>query len=84
MFQTQFRICASYLVTVLLIESQAESRNVLPVLKRGPDDSGVTALAGALPVSISQSPPPASPPHASAKTSSCTASGSTCPASSRA
>ena len=50
MFQTQFRICASYLVTVLLIESQADSRNVLPVLKRGPDDSGVTALAGALPV----------------------------------
>jgi hypothetical protein len=50
MFQTQFRICASYLVTVLLIESQAASRNVLPVLKRGPDDSGVTALAGALPV----------------------------------
>ena len=50
MFQTQFRICASYLVTVLLIDSQADARMALPVLTRGPDDSGVTALAGALPV----------------------------------
>jgi hypothetical protein len=50
MFQTQFRICAAYLVTVLLIDSRAEPKAALPVLKRGPDDSGITAIAGALPV----------------------------------
>jgi len=49
-FQSQFRVSAAYLVTVILIDSRAATRSALPVLKRGPDDSGVTAIAGALPV----------------------------------
>lgn len=48
--QTQFRISAAYLVTVLLIDSQAESRSAPPVLTRGPEDTGVTALASLPPV----------------------------------
>jgi hypothetical protein len=48
-FQTQYRISAAYLVTVVLIDSKAEARSALPVLKRGPDDSGVTAVAAAPP-----------------------------------
>jgi hypothetical protein len=47
--QTHYRISATYLVTVVLIDSKAGSRSALPVLRRGPDDSGVTAIAGPLP-----------------------------------
>lgn len=49
MFQTQFRISAAYVVTVVLIDSRTATKSAPPVLKRGPDDSGVTALAGAPP-----------------------------------
>ncbi|MFL6247268.1 MAG: DUF4255 domain-containing protein [Thermoanaerobaculia bacterium] len=48
-FQTHYRISASYLITVLLIDSKIPVRAPLPVLKRGADDSGWDALAGAPP-----------------------------------
>ena len=50
MFQTQFRISAAYVVTVVLIDSRTATKSAPPVLKRGPDDSGITALASAPPV----------------------------------
>jgi Pvc16 N-terminal domain len=43
-FQTGYRVSAAYLVTVLLIDSHAPIKSALPVLKRGPDDRGVTTL----------------------------------------
>ncbi|MEA2874602.1 MAG: hypothetical protein QOH67_4830 [Hyphomicrobiales bacterium] len=49
-FQTQYRVSAAYLVTVVLIDSQAPTPSALPVLKRGPDDRGVDAVAAAPPV----------------------------------
>jgi hypothetical protein len=49
-FQTQFRISATYLVTVLLIDSRAATKSVLPVLTRGKQDSGVVTLASMPPV----------------------------------
>lgn len=49
-FQTQYRISAAYLITVLLIDSKVSPRSPLPVLKRGPDDSGVVAVASLPPV----------------------------------
>jgi Pvc16 N-terminal domain len=48
-FQTQYRISAAYQVSVVLIESARSSRASLPVIKRGSDDSGVKAVAGANP-----------------------------------
>jgi hypothetical protein len=44
-FQTQYRISAAYLVTVVLIESTLAPRSPLPVLRRGPEDRGPTAFA---------------------------------------
>lgn len=44
-FQTQYRTSVCYQVSVVLIESQRASKTPLPVLKRGKDDTGVTALA---------------------------------------
>jgi hypothetical protein len=41
-FQTQYRVSASYLVTVLLIDSKSPVASAPPVLKRGPDDKGIT------------------------------------------
>jgi hypothetical protein len=49
-FQTQYRVSAAYLVTVVLIDSKVAMPSPLPVLKRGPDDRGVDALAAAPPV----------------------------------
>jgi len=48
-FQSQFRISASYLVTVLLIESRQTVKTALPVLNRGPGDEGWDAVAAASP-----------------------------------
>ena len=48
-FQTQYRISAAYQVSALLIESTRPTRAPLPVLKRGEQDRGVTAVAGAAP-----------------------------------
>lgn len=45
-FQTQYRISASYLVTVLLIDSKLPVSTPLPVLKRGDTDHGWDAQAG--------------------------------------
>jgi len=44
-FQTQYRLSATYQVSVVLIESTRAPRMALPVLTRGKDDSGVTSLA---------------------------------------
>jgi hypothetical protein len=55
-FQTQYRVSAAYLVTVVLIDSRAEARSPLPVLKRGPDDSGVNAIAAPPPTLDSAAP----------------------------
>lgn len=49
-FQTHYRVSAAYLVTVVLIDSQIARPSALPVLKRGPDDRGVDAVAAAPPV----------------------------------
>ena len=48
-FQTQYRISAAYEVTVLLIDSRMPIKAALPVLKRGPQDRGPTAITGAAP-----------------------------------
>jgi hypothetical protein len=53
---TPYRISAVYLVTVLLIESRTVTQSAPPVLKRGIDDSGITALASAPPVLDSAQP----------------------------
>ena len=46
-FQTSYRTSAAYEATVLLIDSQAAMRAPLPVLRRGPQDRGVIAIASA-------------------------------------
>jgi hypothetical protein len=48
-FQTQYRISAAYEVTVLLIDSRTPAKATLPVLKRGQQDRGPTAITGAAP-----------------------------------
>lgn len=48
-FQTQYRVSAAYLVTVVLIDSKISPRAPLPVLKRGADDQGISAIAAAAP-----------------------------------
>ncbi len=48
-FQTQYRISAAYQVEVVLIESKRPARTPLPVLTRGPQDSGVSAQADLIP-----------------------------------
>ena len=48
-FQTQYRISAAYQVAVVLIESTRPARTPLPVLTRGPDDSGPVAQADVIP-----------------------------------
>jgi hypothetical protein len=44
-FQTQLRISAAYHVAVVLIDPKLPGRSPLPVLQRGANDSGVTAIA---------------------------------------
>ena len=48
-FQTQYRVSAAYEVTVLLIDSRTPVEAALPVLKRGQQDRGPTAVTGAAP-----------------------------------
>lgn len=48
-FQTQYRISVAYEVAVLLIESTRPTTTPLPVLTRGPGDSGVTAQSSLIP-----------------------------------
>jgi len=48
-FQTQYRISVAYEIGVVLIESIRPSKTPLPVLTRGPGDSGITALGSLVP-----------------------------------
>ena len=48
-FQTQYRISTAYEVTVVLIDSRAQTRAALPVLTRGPGDRGIATTTGAAP-----------------------------------
>jgi hypothetical protein len=48
-FQSHFRPTAAYQVTVVLIESELAGRSPLPVLTRGPADSGVVSQADLTP-----------------------------------
>lgn len=48
-FQTQYRMSTAYEVSVVLIESSHPAKTPLPVLTRGPDDSGVGAEASLTP-----------------------------------
>jgi hypothetical protein len=48
-FQTQYRLSAAYEISVVLIDSTRPTRTPLPVLQRGKDDRGVTAVAAATP-----------------------------------
>jgi hypothetical protein len=45
-FQSQYRLSVAYEVAVVLIDSRRPVRAPLPVLKRGPEDRGVIAVAG--------------------------------------
>lgn len=48
-FQVGYRISAAYEVSVVLIDSTRSSRTPLPVLTRGPNDTGVNAQADLIP-----------------------------------
>jgi hypothetical protein len=48
-FQSQYRLSASYQVSVVLIESARSARTPLPVLTRGEDDSGVKSQPDLIP-----------------------------------
>lgn len=48
-FQTQYRVSVAYEVSVVLIDSTHPTRTPLPVLTRGPNDSGVTAQGSLIP-----------------------------------
>lgn len=48
-FKSDFRPTAAYQVTVVLIESELAGRSPLPVLTRGPADSGVASQADLIP-----------------------------------
>jgi hypothetical protein len=60
-FQSQYRVSVAYEVTVLLIDSLRPSRAPLPVLTRGQDDRGVTAVTGGAPVLRGIQPPRSQP-----------------------
>lgn len=49
-FQASYRVSATYVAAVVLIDSQAATRAPLPVLRRGAADRGVIATASAAPV----------------------------------
>lgn len=48
--QARYRPSMAYSISVVLIQSQAGGRNALPVLKRGPADSGPVAQGSAAPL----------------------------------
>jgi hypothetical protein len=60
-FQTQYRISASYQAAVLLIESTRPVRSSLPVLKRGKEDRGPGVTASASPLLEEVLPPNSQP-----------------------
>ena len=47
--QARYRPSMAYMASVVLIQAQNQGRVAPPVLKRGPDDRGVTALAAPFP-----------------------------------
>jgi len=49
-FQTQYRLSTAFEAAVVLIDSRVPVRTPLPVINRGKQDRGVTALATAAPV----------------------------------
>jgi hypothetical protein len=65
-FQTQYRLSVAYEAAVVLIESTRATAVPLPVLTRGPADSGVTAQSNLIPPfpTIDQVTPPNSQPAA--------------------
>src|SRR6266571_3077091 len=48
-FLTQYRVSVAYEVAVVLIESTRPTKTPLPVLTRGPGDSGITAQGDLIP-----------------------------------
>jgi Pvc16 N-terminal domain len=63
-FATPYRLSAAYEAAVVLIESKRPTRSGLPVLTRGPGDSGVTAqgdLSSPLPTLEAVTPPKKQP-----------------------
>jgi hypothetical protein len=48
-FQTQYRLSANYLVSVVLIESSRSIKTPLPVLTRGENDSGINSQPDLIP-----------------------------------
>ncbi len=60
-FQSQYRVSASYQAAVVLIDSTRQAKPGLPVLKRGRDDEGVTAVASAFQAITEAIPPPPFP-----------------------
>jgi hypothetical protein len=56
MFQSPYRISATYVVTVVLIDSLRATRSALPVLKRGEADRGVFSEIGPPPVLVEAKP----------------------------
>jgi Pvc16 N-terminal domain len=65
-FQTQYRLSVAYEAAVVLIESTRATAVPLPVLTRGPADSGVTAQSNLIPPfpTIDQVTPPSNQPAA--------------------
>jgi len=55
-FQTEYRVSATFEASVVLIESTRPRRSPLPVLRRGPQDEGVRAVAGAGPTLTRMAP----------------------------
>jgi hypothetical protein len=55
-FQSQYRISVTYLITVVLIDSLRATRSALPVLTRGEDDRGVFTEVGPPPVLVEAKP----------------------------
>jgi hypothetical protein len=54
--QARYRPSMAYLVSVVLIQSDARTRSALPVLKRGPDDRGPVVRGAPVPVLASVRP----------------------------
>ena len=56
-FQTQYRLSAPYLASVVLIDSQVPTNSPLPVLTRGKSDRGVFTVASGSPALADVTPP---------------------------
>ena len=54
--QARYRLSTAYIASVVLIEADRLGKAALPVLKRGPNDSGATAVAAPFPTLASVRP----------------------------